>query len=216
MNLRRTFATSILLTLLGMTGGCGALGVPLYTVFGDPPIPAQYDPPKVPTLVLVENARSPGDVQVDADQIAQQVCEELRTKAKMDIIDPDKVAELREEDPKKYHAMYVGDIGKAVGAKQVIYIDLIESAVTGDVTQTTIHAQAVAHIRVVNVATGNNLWPASPPDGKELAAKMDFDSMDSSKAMAMHMDLLTQLSSQISKLFYTWKPDDQSQEDAGG
>jgi hypothetical protein len=188
MNLRRTFATSILLTLLGMTGGCGALGVPLYTVFGDPPIPAQYDPPKVPTLVLVENARSPGDVQVDADQIAQQVCEELRTKAKMDIIDPDKVAELREEDPKKYHAMYVGDIGKAVGAKQVIYIDLIESAVTGDVTQTTIHAQA----------------------------KMDFDSMDSSKAMAMHMDLLTQLSSQISKLFYTWKPDDQSQEDAGG
>jgi hypothetical protein len=209
-------ARRVLLPLLALTAGCGALGVPLHSFFGDPPIQAQFEPPKVPTLVLVENPRSPGDVQVDADQIAQQVCEELKTKAKLEIIDPDKVAKLREEDPRKYHAMFVADIGKAVGAKQVIYVDLLESTVTGDLTQTTIQAQAVAHVRVVDVTTGLAIWPASPPDGKELSSKMDFDSLDSTKAMAMHMDMLTQLSSRVSKLFYTWKADDQTQEDAGG
>ncbi len=216
MNFRTALQASLLIAIVAFANGCAVIGVPLHSAFGDPPIPAQFEPAKVPTLVLVENPRSPGDVQVDADQIAQQVCEELRTKAKMEIIDPDKVAQLREEDPRKFHAMFITDIGKAVGAKQVIYVDLIESAVTGDLTQTTVQAQAVAHVRVVDIASGNAVWPASPPDGKEMSNKMDFDSTDSSRAVAMHMELLTQLSSQISKLFYTWKADNQTQEDAGG
>jgi hypothetical protein len=213
MTTLRTIAAAL---LLAAGSGCSVIAVPLHTFFGDPPIPAQFTPAKVPTLVLVENQRSPGDVQVDADQIAQQVTEELRKDAKLEVIDPDKVAQLREEDPKKYHAMYIADIGKAVGAKQVIYVDLIEAAMTADVTQTTVRAEAKAHIKVVDVDTGITQWPATPPDGKELGTKQDFDSMDPGKAVSMRVAMMTQLSSQIAKLFYTWKADDQSQEDAGG
>ncbi len=204
------------LAMVAMLGGCSAVGTVIHGVYGDPPIPAQYEPPKAPTLVLVENLRSPGDVQLDADQIAQQVCEELKTQGKMEIIDPDKVARLREVDPKKYHALFVTDIGKSVGAKQVIYVDLIESAVTADISQTAVHAQATARVRIVDTTTGETLWPASPPDGKELANKIDYDATNSTKATAMHNQMLTQLSSQIAKLFYKWKPDNQTQEDAGG
>jgi hypothetical protein len=196
--------------------GCEVLGVFLHTVFGDPPIQAQYVPPKVPTLVMVENYRSPDEMQLDGDQIAHEVTDELKKEAKVDAIDPDKLAPLREEDGEKFRAMNIQAVGKAVGAKQVIYVDLLESGVQKDPSAGAIHATATARVRVVDTETGNTLWPAGASHGKELSQTMDFDQMDPARAVSMHTQMLANLSSKIAKLFYTWKPDSQDQEDAGG
>jgi hypothetical protein len=207
-------------TLLAMIcfcgSGCEVLGTIAHIAVGDPPIPAQYVPPKAPTLVLVENFRSPGAVQLDGDMIAHLVCEELKEKGKLDVIDPDKLVPIREEDPAKFQKMSIPELGKAVGAKQVIYVDLIESDFSSDTSQSVVHATATARVRVVDVASTQTLWPASPPGGKELSNKIDFDPVDTSHALSMRTDMLTQLSSQISKLFYTWKADNTDQETAGG
>ena len=45
---------------------------------------------------------------------------------------------------------------------------------------------------------------------------MEFDQYDEERAVAMHNQLLTKLSSKIAKLFYSWKAEDQDQENAGG
>jgi len=195
--------------------GCELIGAPAQILFGEPPIAAQYVPKKVPTLVLVENYRSPDELILDGDQIAHQVGDELKTEGKMDLVDPDKLVPLREEDPAKFRAMSCQAIGRQVGARQIIYVDLVESAVTGDMTQTVVHAHAMARVQVVDVATGKPLWPSDASHGTELEAKMDYDPTDSSKAMSMRTNMLTQLSSRIAKLFYKWKPDDQDQENAG-
>jgi len=197
-------------------GGCEIIGTVAHIAVGDPPIPAQYEPAKTPTLVLVENYRSPGAVQLDGDQVAHLICEELKEKGKLDVIDPDKLVPIREEDPAKFQRMTIPELGQAVGAKQVIYVDLIESDFSADTSQSVVHATATARVRVVDVASSETLWPASPPDGKELSNKIDFDPIDTSHALSMHTDMLTQLSSQISKLFYKWKADNTDQETAGG
>jgi hypothetical protein len=196
--------------------GCSVPGVLLHTALGDPPIPAEYEPPKVKTLVMVENYRSPDEMQLDGDQIAHEVTEELKKEAKVDVVDPDKLAPLREDDADKFRAMNIQAVGKAVGAKQVIYVDLLESGVEQDPSAGAIHAIATARVRVVDTDTGNTLWPAGASHGKELSQTMDFDQMDPAKAVTMHTQMLHSLSSKIAKLFYTWKADNQDQEDAGG
>jgi hypothetical protein len=199
-----------------LTGGCEALGVALHQAIGEPPVKAQYVPPVASTLILVENYRSPDEMQIDGDQIAHEVSDELKKQTKLEIVDPAKLVPLREDDPGKYRSMNIQTLGKTLGAKQVIYVDLIESDVNRDPTAGAVHAVATARVRVIDTQSGNTLWPADASHGKEITESIDFDPVDGSHAVAMHTEMLAKLSSKISKLFYTWKPDDQYQEDAGG
>jgi hypothetical protein len=134
----------------------------------------------------------------------------------MEMIDPDKLAPLREEDPTKFRAMTSQAIGRSVGAKQVIYVDLLESGVTGDISQSVVHANAVAQVRVIDVETGNTLWPADASHGTQLEAKADFDPNDNNKAQSMRTEMLASLSSRIAKLFHQWKPDNVDEAGTGG
>lgn len=98
----------------------------------------------------------------------------------------------------------------------MIYVDLLESNVTKDPSAGAEHAVATARIRVVDVKTGNTLWPTDSSHGKEMTASMDYDPADPSHTTAMHTDMLAKLSSKISKLFYDWHADNQYEEDSGG
>jgi len=205
-----------ILTFTFFSSGCEVAGVLLHTAIGEPPVPAQFEPPKEPTLILVENYRSPDSMQLDGDQIAHQIGEELKKEAKLDLVDSEKLQELREDDVEAYRKMKITDVGKAANAKTVIYVDLLESEVSQDPSQGAVHAVATARIKVVDVKTGNTLWPSDASHGKELSQTVEYDQLDGQRAVAMHTEMLTKLSSKIAKLFYTWKPEDQYQEDAGG
>jgi hypothetical protein len=210
------FALCTLHFALLFTAGCEILGVIIHGTVGEPSVDAKYVPKNVPTLVFVENYRSPDEAQLDGDQIAHAVTDELKKDAKLEVIDPDKLAPLREEDPTKFRAMTCQAIGRAVGAKQIIYVDLLESGVTGDISQTVVHAHAVAQVKMVDVESGNTLWPADSSHGTELEAKADFDPNDNSKAQSMRTEMLASLSSRIAKLFHRWKPDNPDEGNAGG
>ena len=211
-------ATGSMVVLAGMAllPGCEVAGVVLHQVVGEPPVHAQYEPPKETTLVLVENYGRPDESQLDSDQIAYQVTDELKHAAKLDVVDIDKLQELREDDVTAYHKMNIAAVGRAAKAKTIIYVDLTESGVTQDPSQGAVHALATAKIRVIDAKSGNTLWPSDATHGKEITQSMEFDQSEGDRIVAMHTQLLTKLSSKIAKLFYTWKPDDQYQENAGG
>jgi hypothetical protein len=219
MSLPRILSYVALCTLhsaLLLTAGCEAIGAVLHPLVGELPVDAQYIPKEVPTLVFVENYRSPDEAQLDGDQIAHAVTDELKHATKLEMIDPDKLAPLREEDPTKFRAMTCQSVGRAVGAKQVIYIDLLESGVTGDISQSVVHANAVAQVKVIDVETGNTLWPADASHGTEMKAEADYDPNDNNKAQSMRTEMLASLSSRISKLFHRWKPDNPDEINSGG
>jgi hypothetical protein len=202
--------------LLLATAGCGAVGTVIHVAFGDPPVAAQYNPPVQPTLVLVENYYNPDGSTIDGDLIARQVTDELKGKTRITMIDPDKITLMRDEDSEKYRTMKTAAIGASVDAKQVIYVDLVQADFTSDTTGSVVHAVARAKVRVVDVTTGQTLWPAGSQRGQEISATEDYDPIDNASAASKRTKMLTELSSRISKLFYTWKPDDQGQEDSGG
>jgi hypothetical protein len=197
--------------------GCEVPGVLLHVLVGEPPIPAQFEPPKdKPILVLVENYRSPDESRIDSDQITHEVGEELKHQAKLNIVSSEKIEELREEDAQAYRKMNIAAVGRAADAKVVIYVDLLVSAVSKDPSAGAIHADATARVKVVDATTGKTLWPPDSSHGRELTESVEFDNNESDRVEAMHTQMVQKLASKIAKLFYTWKPDDVDQEDAGG
>ena len=212
----RVLRTALLAAVALAGGGCAAVGSVLYVAFGAPEVDAQFVPPKQPTLVLVENYQDQDAGSADGDTVARAVGDKLHEHAELDVVDPDKVVPLRTEQASAFHDMSIPAVARAVGAKQVVYVNLVESETTVDPTGAAVHATATARVRVVDAATGDVLWPKGQPRGSELSAKMEYERSDSTQGTAMRGEMLAQLSDRIAKLFYKWKPDTEKEsEDAG-
>ena len=214
----RTTATLALgLSTTLATGGCYAAGALAHVAFGAPDVDAQYDPPKKPTLVLVEDFEDPDAPAAEADSVARTVGDRLHAHADLVVIDPDKVVPLRTEEAGRFHDLSAAAVARAVGAEQVVYVNLVESETSPDPSGAAVHATATARVRVIDATTGNVLWPAGQPRGKVLTAKMEYDRADSPQGAGMRGEMLDQLSDSIAKLFYKWKPDTEKESnDAAG
>jgi len=216
MALRGTVRTAVLVTAVLGCAGCGGVGALMHMAFGPPAVDALYTPPKQPTLVLVENYQDQDAGSSDGDTIAREVGDQLHEHAELDVIDPDKVVPLRSEQPAAFHDMSIPAVGRAVGAKQVVYVNLVEDESSPDPTGGAVHATATARVRLVDATTGKVLWPAGEPRGHELTANIDYDRSDSAQGAGMRGDMLSQLSDQIAKLFYKWKPDTEKESNDAG
>jgi hypothetical protein len=209
------FNRVLVLMLAAACGGCDALGAIIYKTSGPAKVDAQFVLPKDPTLILVENRRNPGGGELDADEIARSVSEQLNKHEVVPLVDLDRLARVRDADPEKFRSMAITSLGRAVEAKQVIYVNLIESGVESDASESSIHGKATARIRVVNSENGQTLWPTdSNTGGVELSVEIPYSSRnDPVTISAMHSAMVTRLSDSIAKLFYTWRPEDQHEGD---
>ena len=153
---------SLLLLMLCGLAGCTAAGAVLHATFGAPDVDAKYIPPKVDTLVLVENFRNPSASEIDADQIARQVSDQLKENKVVPIVNQDKLVEVRDQNPGTFHTMTIPDVGKAVAAKTVIYVDLFDSGVMQDASQSATHGGATARVRVVDVKPAARCGRSTP------------------------------------------------------
>jgi hypothetical protein len=205
MSLRKT--ATIFLAAAMFASGCNAAGALWYKVAGAPPVPAKYEPIKQPTLVLVENYRNPALTEFDADRVARAVNDDLKKNDVAPLIDHDQLLALRDADPDKFRSMTIPSVGRAVGAKQVIYVDLIESEVQGDASRGVVRGKTAARVRVVDVETGQTLWPVDAQAGAQVGSKVPYAELTESSANEVHDVMLTSLSEQIGRLFHKWKPD---------
>lgn len=218
MKLNLMSRVRLILPLLLMTAslaGCTAVGAILHVVFGPVPVNAKYVPPKKPTLVLVENYRNPSLSEIDADQISTQISDLLKKHNVVPIVGNDNLQELRDQNPAKYHAMTIPRIGKAAWAKTVIYVDLYEIGITQDAAESSAHASATARVRVVDVKTGDTLWPIDAAQGYQLTVEVPYGNQDEASMNLMRTKMLTSLSHSIAKLFYQWKPDTEEESNNG-
>lgn len=137
--------------------GCNVAGVVAHKFAGPPPVPAQYQPAKEPMLVLVENYRNPSASMLDAQRLSLLVGEQLRRHKVAPVIDPGALETVR-ADP-DYAKMTIPAVGRAAGAKQVLYVNVRRFGVEGTVGGEMIKGAAEVTVRVVDAATGNNRWP---------------------------------------------------------
>jgi len=198
---------STFFSLLLFLNGCNIMGALAYKTMGPNKIPAEYTPLKEPTLVLAESYGQANDLQPYADQLGNLVAKELLAHKVAPLVDDSKLMTLRGEKANGYDKMKIPDVGRAVGAKQIIYIDLrqcaIESVQGSDMFQGAIEA----NVRVVDVATGQTRWP-DVGDSHPFKSKTEFTRRDARDTpLAVRNIMLENLAEAIARLFYEVKPD---------
>jgi TolB-like protein len=185
-------------------------------VVGAPPVPPQYVPDRnKPMLVLVENYHNPDAGRIDAQRVTIQVVEELIRYHIAPVITREDAESLR--GLADYRGMKVEEVGRAAGAGQVLYVNLLPVKVDNTVGGEMLKARTEMRVRVVDVESGQTLWPHDAPQGQTLVAESPWVRSPSGGREGLpERELREQVTRsaahQIVKLFRKWSPDDEEQD----
>jgi len=209
MKTRTLFCLLTVALALPSLAGCNVGGAIGYKLFGPPAVEAQYVPPQEPMLVLVENYRGSAVRTADAETLGRYLMVELENHKVAPLIPVDKVYELRTSNPAAFKKMSMAALGREVGAKQVLYVDLQDCTIGAPPGSELLKGRVAVQVRVVDVETGATRWPAEATDGIPMAYETPLPRADENATEAivrarMHFGM----AERIAKLFYKWKPVD--------
>jgi len=188
----------------GCLNGCAVVGVvgeKLLTQ--DPVVPAAYVPPRDTMLVLVENFQNPASVTELSERVDRQVTYQLVQHRVAPVVNPDRLVELRQGKSRLYDKMEIAAIGRAVGAKQILYADLVDFTVEPALNVPMARGHAEARVRVIDAATGETRWPQESRAGYPVKAQTPFVELkEGVTEQTVEQQVGLQLSDSIAKLFY--------------
>jgi hypothetical protein len=204
---RRMFGAALLIVpalLCVVLAGCTIIGAAAAKLAPDPVIPPQFPLAKEPTLVLVENYHNPASLRLQADMVCRAIVDDLKANDVAPLVDTEDAADLRHKDAVAYRKMPLDAIGKAVGASQVIYVDLESFEVTHALASELYSGAAMARVRVVG-DTGEVLWPTDSAGGYPINVKVNPQRRAQGVAEdAVREQLTAALSEKIGRLFHKW------------
>lgn len=181
--------------------GCNDIGF-IADKLGPGDIDAKFVPPKWPMVVIAENYHAPSGNLIDSEQLAELVYDHLRKHDVAPQIDPDAVMELKARRI-DFDKMTISQIGKTVGAQQVLYINITESSLTGPVASNSLAGKWTARVKMVDVDTGQATWPRDQADGWPILVKTPLlEAAGASDEVVLRRALQEKAADAIAKLFY--------------
>jgi hypothetical protein len=192
------------MVLAGVLCGCGGLSALTYKVAGDPKNPAEYKPGSKPILVLVENFQNPDQYRQVSTLLERDIAGQLRENKAAQVVATEKLEDLRSGDAAGYRKMKIDDVGRAVGARQVIYVNLVKFSTDAPIGSTEMAGKAEALVRVIDVGTGRALWPPDSAAGREVKYETKHEeAVDFSNRGAVQEQMSQSLADRIARLFYS-------------
>jgi hypothetical protein len=201
-------ALGVLIAIWLALGGCSLLGGLAYKLSPPATTPAQYKLGIDPAVVLVENSRNPSQTEVDASLVAALLRDDLARHKSAVLVEQHAVLRLRDRDPAAFAKMSITEIGRAVGAQQVVYVDLHRVSVEVDSGNQMVRGAVEASVRVIDVRTGANRWPQDVPQGVPIGFETPYTDIgrqmtDASVRRVLHEKLVRT----IGRLFRDWVPE---------
>jgi hypothetical protein len=190
--------------------GCAGIEAIGSKLGGPEHVEAKYVPPKKPMLVLVENYRDASATQIDGEMLTRYLISELEEHHVAPLVEFNSLAALKSDTTRDFREMKIDEIGKAVGAAQVLYVDLAQAEVNRPLGGETFIARGAARVRIVDSASGETRWPEDAPGGSPIA----FETRAISAAQGgddptfVRQKLHEGLALRIARLFYKWSPED--------
>jgi hypothetical protein len=184
--------------------GCVALAAVASKVQPPPKMDAEYKPAKKPTLVFVENFENPDLYEVESNRIARDISYEFTENKSFPVVPPQKLIDLRGDRSADFSKMKIPEVARAVGADQVIYVNLRRFTADPPTGSETVQGRAEAVVKFVDAKSGQTLWPRDSFDGRVIAIKTPALSAEGTTRDAVQEQLYQGLSEEISHLFYDW------------
>lgn len=200
-----TLSVAVLLLIGGAMSGCAAAAYTMVLLKPPEKIPPLYVPSTRPTAVLVESYRVKGNVLGVRDSLAGFISAELEKNKVAEMVPTHRVYDLRTSDHRAFRALTVDQIGRKVGAEQVIYVDVLEARVVESVGNQVVAGRVSAQVKVVEVATGRTLFPSGLEEGHLVSVETPFARTDDLTTPERVKEALCRTAaSQIARLFYTY------------
>lgn len=194
--------------LLVSLTGCAAAGVLAYKLSGPPTIKAKYIPAQEPMLVLVESYRSPSAAFVTAEQMTAAIEADLRDNKVVPLVDQKELYRLRDSRGEQFHDLTIPQIGQQTGAKQVLYVDVLQSSTELAGGGAFVRATVAVRVKVVSVESGKTLWPDSQ-GGVPVAAESPLVRIEPGVTPASVRDeLVKRIGTQVARLLHDWKAEE--------
>lgn len=187
-------------------GGCNIVGPVAALAAGPPTAPARYTLADVPTVVFVDdrsNLLSPTSLRrVVADKASEEI---MAQKLVTMTISPQDAILIASRSDRASSLMNIEEIGRAVGAQQIIYVEVTQFAATPD--GYTPMPVSSANVKVIDVVSRQRVFPgAESPEGWPISVKATpvDPSLYSSRTtrLQIYQMLAAQLGDEVAKVFY--------------
>jgi hypothetical protein len=206
---RRAATAALLLSFPLILSSCNVGGGVFSKLQGPATHPALYTPHPEPMAVLVENYASGSGSHLDSDQIAAFLTGELTHMHVAPMVDAAKVYELRVEDPAKFHSLSVAAIGRAVGAKQILYVDVQSSNIDGPTGGEAMKGTLSGVVKIVDTDSGDSRWPTETEGGYPFEYATPWLSRGpENNEITMKEKLNRSVADHVARFFYTWTEDE--------
>ncbi len=192
--------------------GCIAAGVAAHKLMGPRPVEAKYVPAKESLVVMVENYRRPSSALTDDELLSRYIEGFLRGHEVAPIIDSAKLRELRINRPDEFKQMSIAAAARAVGARQVLYVDVVQSELESLMAGESLRGSTAVRVRIIDAATAQTRWPTDMSDGYPMEQTVSFGKTKARSEQELKQGLYASLGDRISKLFYKWKPETEDPE----
>lgn len=191
--------------VVGALGGCNIVGPVAYIVGGPPKVDAEFTLPDRPTVVYVDdrqNLISPSGLRrVMADRASSDLMEH---KALTETISSRDAMALVTRQDRHSDLIPIDQIGRDVGAEQVIYVEVLSFRDSPD--NYTPRPMGSCSVRVIDVTNRVRLYPAEGEQPRVLQVAMRAVSTEMYRSRAtrskLRQALAEEMGSHIAKLFY--------------
>jgi hypothetical protein len=163
---------------------------------------------KRPTVVYVKDLPSPTAEKVEAEAVAAQIEQQIRGFELAPTIESSSIVDLQTSRPKDFHTMTPAQVAKAVGAEQVIFVQINDSRVDMEAVGDMLKGRISATVSVYDT-DGNVLWPTQVDSSSVISYGTPTMRMsDSVNRASVEQNLINELSLRVASLFRTYKPED--------
>jgi hypothetical protein len=211
-NLYKALRNAVVISALSAIYGCSAAGVAIDRTVG-PTVSAKYVPSKTESmLVLVESYGLSLDSGIEAQHMTIVLNKSLTDQKIATMVDPQSLERLRDANPAQYKPLTIADIGRKVGARQVLYVNIWRSEIVKPAGSGQMRGQMEAVVKIVDTATGDTRWPSdAPSDTVQITTDWTPESAQKTEN-DLRAQMADQMAEDISKLFHDYHPDQEPME----
>lgn len=188
--------------------GCVVFGL-ASSMAGPPPVDPEFVPEKVPLLVIVRDPPDPMGLTIESDALALEIEREFTTYDIVPLVPSARAKEIRSMNLASFAAMTPAQVGQAVGAKQVLFVQINNSSLEAESDRQMIKGQIAVRVSVLDTRNGAILWPKDGSAGATLTyATPTLRVSPTVNATSVSRNVHQGLAVKIVRLFRKYKPDE--------